>query len=247
MPKFFINTTQIHDSNIQIVGEDVKHISQVLRAKLNDELLICDKETNLNYKTKITKITSDDITCTIIDYQKSNTEPKVQVTIFQGIPKADKMEYIIQKNTEIGAKEIVPVMMSRCIVKLEEKEKTKKVARWQKIAEAAAKQSGRDHIPTIAKPIELKELCNKIPEFDLVLLAYENEENITLKQELKKFENTSNLKIGVIIGPEGGIDKNELDQLTEVGARKVTLGNRILRTETASLVIMSNIIYEYEM
>ena len=171
MPKFFINTTQIHDSNIQIVGEDVKHISKVLRAKLNDELLICDKETNLNYKTKITKITSDDITCTIIDYHKSNTEPKVQVTIFQGIPKADKMEYIIQKNTEIGAKEIVPVMMSRCIVKLEEKEKTKKVARWQKIAEAAAKQSGRDYIPTIAKPIELKELCNKIKEFDLVHLA----------------------------------------------------------------------------
>lgn len=247
MPKFFINTNQIHDSNIQIVGEDVKHISQVLRAKLNDELLICDKETNLNYRTKITKITPDDITCTIIDYKKSNTEPKVQVTIFQGIPKADKMEYIIQKNTEIGAKEIVPVMMSRCIVKLEEKEKTKKVDRWQKIAEAAAKQSGRDHIATIAKPIELKELCNKIPEFDLVLLAYENEENITLKQELKKFENTSNLKIGVIIGPEGGIDKSELEQLIEVGARRVTLGNRILRTETASLVIMSNIIYEYEM
>ena len=284
MPKFFIHTSQIHNNSIQITGEDVKHISQVLRAKLKDELFICDTETKLNYRTQITKITPDNVICTIIDCKKSGTEPKVQVTIFQGLPKADKMEYIIQKNTEIGAKEIVPVMMERCIVKLDEKDKLKKVDRWQKIAESAAKQSGRNYIPTVAYPIGIKELCGKIAEYDLVLLAYEDEQKITLKQVLKELKNIdnqnidskninnqkkndqnildetdnnlatnilgkneNNLKIGVIIGPEGGIDKKELDMLAKAGAKKITLGNRILRTETASVVIMSNIIYEYEM
>lgn len=247
MPKFFIKTNQINNSEIKIIGEDVKHIAQVLRAKIGEKLTLCNVENNLNYTTTITKINQDYILCNIEDCNKSFVESSVEVTIFQGLPKADKMEYIIQKNIELGAKQITPITMSRCVVKLDEKTASKKIERWQKIAESAAKQSGRECIPTVAKPINVLELCEEIKDFDLVLLAYENEENITLKQELKKYKNNNGLKIGVIIGPEGGIDKSEVEMLTRAGAKIITLGKRILRTETASVAIMSNIIYEYDM
>lgn len=247
MPKFFIKTNQINGNEIKITGEDVKHIAQVLRAKIGEELIICNIDNKLNYTTTISKISQNYILCHIENYNKSNAESNIDVTIFQGIPKADKMEFIIQKNVELGVKQIIPITMSRCIVKLEEKVANLKIERWHKIAESAAKQSGREYIPTVEMPINVPKLCKKIMDFDLVLLAYENEENITLKQELKKIENNGNLKIGIIIGPEGGIDNKEVEILTKAGAKAITLGKRILRTETASVAIMSNIIYEYEM
>lgn len=247
MPKFFIKANQINNDEIKIIGEDVKHISQVLRAKIGEELILCNADNNINYNAKITKINQDSILCHIENYNISFSESNIEVTIFQGIPKADKMEYIIQKNIELGVKQIVPVSMARSIVKLDEKATNKKIERWQKIAEAAAKQSGREYIPTVEMPISVIELCKKIKNFDLVLLAYENEQTITLKQELKKLQNNKRLKIGVIIGPEGGIDYKEVEMLTKAGTKVITLGKRILRTETASVAIMSNIIYEYEM
>lgn len=247
MPKFFVKTNQIEENKIKIIGEDVKHINQVLRAKIGEELTICNLDTTLNYITTISQINPEYVMCDIQDCVKSFVESNVQVTIFQGLPKADKMEYIIQKNTELGAKQIVPVEMVRCVVKLDSKKEGKKIERWQKIAESAAKQSGREYIPTIEMPINISKVCEKIKDFDLVLLAYESEENITLKQELKKLENNNGLKIGVIIGPEGGIDYKEVEMLTKAGSKVITLGKRILRTETASVAIMSNIIYEYEM
>ena len=149
MPKFFVKTNQIEENKIKIIGEDVKHINQVLRAKIGEELTICNLDTTLNYITTISQITPEYVMCDIQDCVKSFVESNVQVTIFQGLPKADKMEYIIQKNTELGAKQIVPVEMVRCVVKLDSKKEGKKIERWQKIAESAAKQSGRDLIPTV--------------------------------------------------------------------------------------------------
>ena len=247
MPKFFIKSNQIQENKITILGEDVKHITQVLRAKPQEKLTVCNEENGLNYLVKIENITPSSVMCQIIDCMKPFVEPAVEVTIFQGLPKADKMEYIIQKNVELGVKEIIPVTMERCIVKLEEKKEDSKIKRWQKIAESAAKQSGRDYIPKVQMPITMQELSKKIKDFNLVLLAYENEKQTTLKQELKKLNPLQELKIGVIIGPEGGITQKEVELLVSNGAKLITLGKRILRTETAAIMVMSNIIYEYEM
>lgn len=247
MPKFFVKTNQINQNKIQIIGEDVKHITQVLRAKIGEELILCNIETNQNYLSKIQQITSEFIICDIIKTLQSEAEMGVEVTIFQGLPKADKMEYIIQKNTELGVKQIIPLILTRCVAKLDKKDEAKKIERWQKIALSAAKQSGRDYVPQIQAPITISKLCEKLSEFDLSLLAYENEQTNTLKNELTKIKNKKTLKIAAIIGPEGGIDSKEVQMLEQAGAKIITLGKRILRTETASTMIMSNIIYEYEM
>ncbi len=245
MPKFFVKTNQISNNKIQILGEDVKHITQVLRAKKGEKLNICNVDNGTDYLAEIEELTKQEVLCNIIEQIENSSESKVQITIFQGLPKADKMEYIIQKNTELGVKKFTPVIMKRCVAKLEPKDINKKIQRWQKIAEAAAKQSGRNIIPTVEKPITVEELSKKVNEFDVLILAYENEKNNTLKAELKNI-NIENLKIGVIIGPEGGLDINEVNILVESGAKAVSLGKRILRTETASIMIISNIIYEYE-
>lgn len=154
------------------------------------------------------------------------------------------MELIIQKTTEIGVKKIIPVAMERSIVKLNEKDAKKKIERWQKISEVAAKQSKRDIIPKIENIIKISDLCNKIKEYELFIVAYENEEEITLKQILQ--ENKEIKKIGVLVGPEGGIDEKEIEKLVQNGAKTVSLGKRILRTETAPITIASNIVYEFE-
>ena len=156
------------------------------------------------------------------------------------------MELIIQKTIELGIYKIIPVDMVRCVVKLEEKDQKKKIERWQKIAEGAAKQSKRDIIPKIEDKIKLKEVINKIEQYDVFIVAYEEETNRTLKQVLKELENKNNYKIGILVGPEGGIDAKEIENLKENGATIVTLGKRILRTETAPITMVSNILYELE-
>ena len=245
MPKFFVKANQIENNEIKIIGEDVKHIGQVLRAKEGEKVTICNIDERVSYITKIAKITPEYVLCTIETVLQENLESKIDITVFQGLPKADKMEYIIQKNTELGVKKFVPVAMKRSIVKLDEKEAKKKVERWQKIAESAAKQSGRDFIPKVEMPINVLRLSEEISRYDIMVLAYEEEKENTLKNELKKITAFEGMKIGVIIGPEGGIDKSEIDELK--GSKIVSLGKRILRTETASIVMVSNIIYEYEM
>ena len=247
MSKFFVKENQINNDKIHILGEDVNHIANVLRMKKEDEVQICNQETGENYITKIISFSKDEIECEIVKKIIETVESNVDITLFQGIPKFDKMELIIQKNTEVGVKKIVPVLMERTVVKLDEKTANKKIERWQKISEVASKQSGRDIIPKIEIPTNIKKICENINEYDIVLVAYENEEDNTLKTELQKIKRTDNLKIAIIIGPEGGIDKKEILQLKEVGARTITLGQRILRTETASIVVISNIIYELEM
>ncbi len=246
MPKFFVKKDQINENRITLFGEDVKHIGNVLRKQIGDEIKICNVDTSENFLCEITKIHQDNIECKIIKRKECETESNINITIFQGLPKAEKMELIIQKCTELGVKTFVPVQMERCIVKLDEKNEAKKIERWQKIAETAAKQSGRNNIPEVKNVINLKKLCNLIEKYDIVLLAYENETECKLKSELNKIKGKQNLNIGVIIGPEGGIDNKEVEELVISGATKITLGQRILRTETVGIAVSSIILYELE-
>lgn len=248
MPKFFITQDQIEKDKITIVGQDVNHIKNVLRQKIGDEIVICSNTTAQDYKCKIEKIEEEKILCKIKEKIENNSESNIKVTIFQGLPKADKMELVIQKSVELGAYDITPIEMKRCVVKLNEKDKTKKIERWQKIAEVAAKQSGRNQIPKINNIIPIKNICKFTDEYDLILVAYEKEENTTLKQVLKeiKQEQKENFKIAVVIGPEGGIEEQEIEMLEQSGAKIITLGKRILRTETVALNMLSIILYELE-
>ena len=250
MQKFFVKNEQIKDDTVEILGEDTKHIVSVLRLKKGNKIIICNKGLKVSYEAEIVNISNDKVECKILSKINETTESNVNVTIFQGLPKADKMEYIIQKATELGVKEIYPVAMQRSIVKIASKDKAKKINRWQKIAESASKQSGRDIIPTVQNIIRINELVSLIKNYDIFLVAYEKEKSKDLKSVLKKVDikkDGKNLKIGVLIGPEGGISEEEIEILSRENIEIVTLGNRILRTETASLVILSNIMYEYEM
>ncbi len=248
MPKFFVNQNQIENNNIYIKGQDVKHIKTVLRCKIDEEIEICNKETLENYICIIKELKEEYIKCKIKDRIEQASEPKTKVTIFQGLPKADKMELIIQKSVELGVYEIVPVQMERCIVKLNSKDEVKKIQRWQKIAEVAAKQSGRNIIPNVNNVKKISEICNLVSKYDILLVAYENEKENTLKNEIKKLlkKEDKDLKIGIIIGPEGGISTKEIEMLNNSNIRSVTLGNRILRTETVALNVLSIIMYELE-
>lgn len=244
MPKFFVKSNQINDNKVIIIGEDVNHIKNVLRLNIDDNIQVCNLDTKVNYITGISKFDSGSIECIIFNEINSNAESNIHINIFQGIPKADKMELVIQKCVELGANEITPVEMKRCVVKINDKDKAKKILRWQKISEVAAKQCGRDMVPKINDVTNIKNICNLIKEYDIVLLAYENEEENTLRNELLKLKGNKSLKIAVIIGPEGGIDKEEVDSLKENGAKVITLGKRILRTETVAFVLVSIIMYE---
>ena len=246
MSKFFVKTNQIKEPNIEILGADVNHIKNVLRKNIGEELEICNKENSNNYIAKIEKIENDCITCKIIKILTNASEKNVQIHILQGLPKADKMELVIQKSVELGAYEITPIAMKRCIVKINAKDESKKIQRWQKISEVAAKQCGRNIVPKTNNIKNIKEVCSIIKDYDIVLVAYEKEKENKLKTELQKIKDKTNVKIAVIIGPEGGIEPEEVQQLQQNGAKVVTLGTRILRTETVALSIISNITYELE-
>ena len=206
MPKFFVKQEQIKQDKIIIYGQDVNHIKKVLRAKLGDELKVCNIQNGENFLCNIEDIGIEEIICSVKQKVEEKIESNIEVTIFQGLPKADKMEYIIQKSVELGAYDITPVEMKRCVVKLDEKDKNKKILRWQKISEVAAKQCGRDIIPQINNVLNIKKLCDLILKYDIVLVAYENEKENTLKSQLKKIKekfyisnNKSKIRIGVVI------------------------------------------------
>ena len=198
------------------------------------------------YLAEIEEISDNEVLLNVIEKQDMSNESIVEIDLYQGLPKFDKMELIIQKTTEVGVSKIIPTDMLRCVVKLDEKDFSKKQDRWQKIAEVASKQSKRSKIPEVCDKIKIKDIVNRIKDYDLFLIAYEEENRNTLKEILKTIENKEKYKIGILVGPEGGITKEEIELLKEAGAKVVTLGKRILRTETAPIVIASNIIYELE-
>ena len=247
MPKFFINNKQfINKDQIQIIGSDVNHIKNVLRKKMGDIITICNIEDGANYSSEIIELQEEMIVCRIKEIQATKTESNIKVSIFQGLPKADKMEAVIQKATELGVYDIFPLQVKRCIVKIEGKDREKKTKRWQTIAQVAAKQSGRNKIPEVKAFISITELAKKISQYDIVLIAYEAEEKNSIKQEIEnlKKERKEELSIGIVIGPEGGLEEKEVQLLQEAGAKSITLGKRILRTETVALTMLSILMYE---
>lgn len=246
MPKFFIDEEQINNNILKIQNEDVNHIRNVLRMKIGDTLQVGVIPSGDNYKVEIIQINKDEIECKIMQKIEETTESNVDITIFQGIPKFEKMELIIQKNTELGAKKIVPVAMERTVVKLNSKDMSKKLIRWNKISEVAAKQSGRDIIPEVASITKIGQI--DVANYDLVIVAYEQEKENKLKDEIQKLKNLNKekYKLAIVIGPEGGISPEEINILKEKNAKFVSLGKRILRTETAGFVMTSNILYDLE-
>lgn len=245
MPRFFVKTEQIRENQINIIGEDVKHIKNVLRKQIGDQLEICNQETGNTYKCEITEIKETEIINNIIE-ETSNIEDKIKVDIYQGLPKADKMELIIQKSIELGANAIIPVEMKRCVVKLDAKTESKKNERWQKIAESAAKQSGRSTIPQIHRLAKIEDIIKQKDEYDAIIVCYENEKENYLKNELLKLKQKDEVRIAIVIGPEGGLEEKDVEHLKQNGAVIVTLGDRILRTETVALNLLSIIMYELE-
>ncbi len=249
MPRFFVRNEQVKEKTIEILGEDIKHIKNVLRKQIGDKLEICNQDTKKSYTCEIEKLEDKSILTKIIEELKKD-DNKISVDIYQGLPKADKMELIIQKSVELGVNAIIPVAMKRCVVKIDTKDETKKITRWQKIAESAAKQSGRNTIPEIKNIINIEKVNQLIKEYDSVIVAYENEKENTIKHELlklkEKVKTNNKIKIAIVIGPEGGLEEKDVELLKQNGAKIVTLGNRILRTETVALNVLSIIMYELE-
>ncbi len=241
MPKFFIEKHQIVDGVATLDGENVNHLAKVLRAKPGDEIILCDGE-GTDFDARLLTVSRESVTAEIINTYPARTEPKVQVTLYQGLPKQGKMEWIIEKCTEMGISCIVPVEMERSVVKLSGDQGDKKQARWAKTAEAAAKQCGRGRIPEVLPPVKLSSLKQEdLPEF--LLLPYENENSRTVRQVLTENRATT---VGIFIGPEGGFADSEVAFLESLGAKSVTLGPRILRTETAGLAALTVLLYEWD-
>lgn len=235
MPKFFTKTDYISDNELKIVGEDVSHISRVLRMSEGDSIIVCDGEGN-DYDAIITSVSKTEVVAEIKGKYVCDAEPCVDVILYQALPKQGKMEYIIQKNTELGVKRIVPVYTKRCVVKPSDK-----TERWSKVAESAAKQCGRGIIPDVLPTISFDEALKQMKEYDLALMPYECEEEVSLKSVLKS---TKYRTVSIFIGPEGGFDLKEIEAARNSGIRTVTLGKRILRTETAASAVLPIIMYE---
>lgn len=244
MHQFFVEPENIQGNKIVITGEDVNHIKNVLRMKVGDEIAVSNGVDGKEYRCGIVSI-SEEVLCELRFVKEDGVELPSKITLFQGLPKADKMELIVQKAVELGVYEIVPVSMGRCIVKLDEKKQKSKISRWQGIAESAAKQSKRRIVPQVTSVMSMKEACKYASEMDIVLVPYELAEDMPKTRELIEAIKPGQ-RIGFFIGPEGGFEEMEIALAMEVGAKPITLGKRILRTETAGFTVLSILMYHLE-
>lgn len=244
MYKFFISPEQVGETAVRIEGSDVNHIKNVLRMKRGEEILVSDGNER-EYHCEIESLEEDCVIATILDIDGTTRELPIQITLFQGLPKGDKMELIIQKAVELGAARIVPVETKRAVVKLDGKKAEAKRVRWQAIAESAAKQSKRTVIPEVAPVQNFKNALEFAKSMDIRLIPYEEAENMAKTREAFAEIKQGN-SVAVFIGPEGGFAESEVEAAMGIGAKAVTLGKRILRTETAGLFVLSVLAYEFE-
>lgn len=244
MYHFFVEHHNITETEIFLDGGDVNHIKNVLRMKLGEQVLLSAGD-NSDYLCEIAEITDTQVRATIIEKQEKSHEMPCKVVLFQGLPKADKMELIIQKCVELGVHQIVPVAMKRCVVKLDDKKSDSKVKRWNAISESAAKQSKRSIIPEITGVYSYKEALEYAKTMDIVLLPYECADGMEGARALIN-QIKPGMTVGIFIGPEGGYDLQELELGKEAGFHVMTLGPRILRTETAGMMILSVIGFNIE-
>lgn len=243
MYHFFVSEEQINGENAYIEGSDVNHIANVLRMKPGEELLISAKG-DWDYLCKIVDIETDRVNLKVLESMEQRELP-VNITLLQGIPKSDKLEMIIQKAVELGVSEIIPVKTKRVVVKIDEKKVDTKVNRWNAIAESAAKQSKRSIIPKVHEPMSIDNALEIVKDFGVKLIPYENADGIDKTRKiLDNMDKTKN--IAVFIGPEGGFEESEVERIKNSGFEVITLGKRILRTETAGLALLSNIMIRLE-
>ncbi len=241
MNRFFTNKENINDSMVTLDGEDVKHIKNVLRLNKGDKIVVCDGHV-WEYTVELESLEDNQINGTIIHKEMSKQEPPIDIILYQSLPKGTKMDLIIQKATELGVKEIIPVITQRTIVKLDnQKKEQKKLERWNRIALEAAKQSKRGRVPTVSNILNFKESLNLLKDEDFVIVPYEDECKIGAKEILKKCKTK---RINIVIGSEGGFEEDEVLMLKEIGAYIISLGPRILRTETAGFTAISIALYE---
>lgn len=246
MQRFFVEPHQIDEEahQIHITGSDVNHISNVLRMKTGEELWISDGS-KYEYRCTIESFEPDEVLLHIVYSQEPEYELPCRIYLFQGLPKADKMELIIQKAVELGAYEIIPVETKRCVVKLDGRKSAKKTARWQQIAESAAKQSKRMLIPNVHEVLTFREALKYAESMDVRLVPYELARGMQETKEILAGIEPGQ-SVGIFIGPEGGFEEKEIEATIEGGAKPITLGRRILRTETAGLAILSVLMFQLE-
>ena len=244
MYHFFVDRSQIHPEHITITGPDVNHIRNVLRMKTGEQVLISNGE-DRDYLCRLSRIDPDEVEAEIIREKEETTELPARVCLFQGLPKGDKMELIIQKAVELGAYQIIPVASKRAVVKLDKKKEEAKLRRWNAISESAAKQSKRRIIPQIAPVMEFREALSAVSGFDLACIPYQCESGM---EAVRKFVGQADAgqRIAVFIGPEGGFEEAEVEAAVQAGVVPVSLGKRILRTETAGLCMLSVLAFKLE-
>ena len=246
MYQFFIQSDNIKEEEIFITEpQDVNHIRNVLRMKKGEKVSLCCEEKEKEYICSIEAFESDIIRTLIIDINGESRELPVKITLFQGLPKSDKMELIIQKAVELGAAEIVPMATKRAVVKLDAKKAAKKVQRWNEIAKSAAKQSKRGLIPEVKPVLSFKEAIEYGKSMDMLLIPYEDAKGIAHSREVIEAVRGSK-SLGIYIGPEGGFPEEEISVAMDAGAKPITLGHRILRTETAGMAMLSILMFMLE-
>lgn len=245
MYQFFVEPDQISEQTVLILGNDVNHIKNVLRMKPGEEISVSNGLDGIEYQCRISRLEEDRIVCDLLQVEEDDAELPARVHLYQGLPKADKMELIVQKAVELGVYEIIPVETKRCVVKLDQKKAQSKIARWQAIAEAAAKQSKRGIIPRVSPLLTYREAIKQAAAMDVKMIPYEHAEGMAATKEI-----LSGLEpgqdIAVFIGPEGGFEEEEVSKALAEGIVPVTLGKRILRTETAGFTVMAWIMYQLE-
>ena len=244
MHHFFVTPSQVKDGEIWIESTDVNHIKNVLRMKEGEELQISDGS-GITYLCTLTSATGEKVCAAIKEEMQRDTELPSKIYLFQGLPKADKMELIIQKAVELGAYEVIPVSTKRAVVKLDDKKAGKKVERWNSIAESGAKQSGRNVIPKVTEVMSFKNALEYAKGLDVLFIPYELAEGMEETRELIE-QIQPGQSVGIFIGPEGGFEVSEVESTIEYGAKPITLGKRILRTETAGLTMLSILMYHLE-
>ena len=246
MPRFFIREPdkQLQGDLLTLTGDDASHIARSLRMKIGETLTVCDFF-GWEYEGKITSVSPEAVELRVEEKRRCESEPRLRVRVFQALPKGDKFDTVVQKATELGAYDFTPVLTSRCISRPDEKAAAKKRERWQRIAEEAAKQSGRGRIPEVRALCSYEQALDDMAACDLALLCYEGEETLSLRRCLE--ENAKKLSDGasvaVFIGPEGGIEQSEAQAAKQRGIFAVSFGRRILRTETAPLFALSAILF----
>ena len=244
MHRFFAEPGQIGEKEIVITGADVNHIRNVLRMRADEEVLIADGQ-GAEYRCKLTELGENEVRAQILRKLDGNAELASAITLFQGLPKSDKMDLIVQKCVELGVDRIVPVSTKRAVVKLDAKKEQTRLKRWNTISESAAKQSGRGVIPEVSGVMSFGKALEEAKKLDVLLIPYERAEHMTETRRVMG-EIRPGQSVGIFIGPEGGFEESEVEEAVAAGAQAITLGRRILRTETAGLAVMAMLGYLLE-